>query len=102
MCGSGVPACRLCRKRTLPSAELQPKRYRLCRFGTARPFGLRRIDPQQYLDEVLRVLPYWPKERHLELAPKHWAATRSNLNPVELDAWLCPFTVPPLALNFAC
>ena len=62
---------------------------------------LHSIDPQQYLDEVMRVLPYWPKHRHLELAPKYWAATRSNLDPVELDTWLCPFTVPPAALNFA-
>jgi hypothetical protein len=32
-----------------------------------RAAGVERIDPQQYLDEVLRVLPYWPKERHLEI-----------------------------------
>lgn len=62
---------------------------------------LHRIDPQQYLDEVMRVLPYWPKERYIELAPKHWLGTRSNLNSVELDADLCPFTIPPVALNFA-
>jgi hypothetical protein len=70
-------------------------------FSLVASCRLHGIDPQQYLDEVMRVLPYWPKERHLELAPKHWAATRSNLNPVELDTWLCPFTVPPVALNFA-
>jgi transposase len=70
-------------------------------FSLVASCRLHRIDPQQYLDEVLRVLPYWPKERHLELSPKYWAATRSNLDPVELDTWLCPFTVPPAALNFA-
>jgi transposase len=70
-------------------------------FSLVASCRLHGIDPQQYLDEVMRVLPYWPKERHLELAPKHWAVTRSNLNPVELDTWLCPFTVPPAALNFA-
>ena len=70
-------------------------------FSLVASCRLHRIDPQQYLDEVMRVLPYWPKQRHLELAPKHWAATRSNLNPVELDTWLCPFTVPPAAINFA-
>jgi transposase len=32
----------------------------------------------------MRVLPYWPKERHLELSPKYWAATRSNLDPLEV------------------
>ena len=62
---------------------------------------LHSIDPQQYLDEVMRVLPCWPKHRHLELAPKYWQATRRNLDPAELDAQLCPITVPQVALNFA-
>jgi transposase len=52
------------------------------------------IDPQQYLDEVLRVLPYWPKERYLELAPKKWKRTRAKLRSGELDAPLCSFTIP--------
>ena len=55
---------------------------------------LHSIEPQQYLDEVLRVLPYWPKERYLELAPKHWLATRAKLDPTELHAPLCSFTIP--------
>jgi transposase len=59
------------------------------------------IDPQLYLDEVMRLLRYWPKERYLELAPNYWRGTRGNLDPVELQADLCPFTVPPAALNFA-
>ena len=62
---------------------------------------LHSIDPEKYLDEVMRVLPYWPKHRYIELAPKYWQATRGNLNPVELEADLCSFTVPPAALNFA-
>ena len=62
---------------------------------------LHSIDPQLYLDEVMRLLPYWPKERYLELAPKYWRGTRSNLSSVELEADLCPFTIPPAALNFA-
>lgn len=55
---------------------------------------LHSLDPEQYLDEVLRVLPYWPKERYLELAPNNWAATRVKLRSDELDAPLCSFTVP--------
>jgi transposase len=55
------------------------------------------IDPEQYLDEILRVLPFWPSTRYLELAPKFWLATRKKLRPEELDAPLCPFTVPPAA-----
>jgi hypothetical protein len=56
---------------------------------------LHRIDAEQYLDEVLRILPYWPPTRYLELAPKFWPATRAKLHPEELDAPLCPFTIPP-------
>ena len=37
---------------------------------------LHAIDPEQYLDEILRVLPYWPSTRHLELARQFWLATR--------------------------
>ena len=48
----------------------------------------------------MRVLPDWPKDRYLELAPKHWLVTRSNLRADELDSFLCAFTVPPAALNF--
>jgi transposase len=55
---------------------------------------LHRIDAEQYLDEILRVLPYWPPTRYLELAPKCWAATRAKLRPEELDVPLCPFTIP--------
>ncbi len=55
---------------------------------------LHRIDPQQYLDELMRVLPFWPKDRHLELAPQHWAATRARLNQAELDKPISRITVP--------
>jgi transposase len=52
------------------------------------------LDPEQYLDEILRVLPYWPQDRYLELAPKLWSNTRAKLRADELDAPLCSFTIP--------
>jgi transposase len=55
---------------------------------------LHSIDPQQYLDEILRILPYWPRDRYLELAPNNWSATRAKLDPDELNAPLCSFTIP--------
>lgn len=58
---------------------------------------LHRLDPEQYLDEILRLLPYWPPQRYLELAPKYWAATRTHLDPEQLKAPLGAFTVPPAA-----
>lgn len=56
---------------------------------------LHQLDPFPYLEEVLRVLPYWPDDRYLELAPKHWLATRERLNPVELAMPICSFQIPP-------
>jgi len=55
---------------------------------------LHQLDPEQYLDEVLRLLPYWPAERYLELAPKYWGATRAKLDAVELEVPVVAFTVP--------
>jgi len=63
-------------------------------FSTIASCRLHSIDPQQYLDEVLRLLPYWPKERYLELAPKHWKTTRAKLRADELAAPLGAFTIP--------
>jgi len=55
---------------------------------------LHRLDSFAYLDEVLRVLPHWPRHRFLELAPKHWQATRDRLRPEELAAPLSSFEIP--------
>ena len=53
------------------------------------------LDPFQYLDEILRVVPVWPRERFLELAPQFWRATRAQLDPDELAAPLSVVDVPP-------
>jgi len=56
------------------------------------------LDPFQYLEEILRVLPYWPRDRYLELAPKYWRATRGHLRPEELATPISAFEVPPSLL----
>jgi transposase len=56
---------------------------------------LHRLDPYVYIEEILRVLPYWPRDRYLELAPDHWTATLACLNPDELKLPIGSFTVPP-------
>jgi transposase len=63
-------------------------------FSVIASCRLHGLDPWTYLDELLRVLPYWPKERHLELAPKFWADTRTRLDPAELAAPVGVVTVP--------
>lgn len=55
---------------------------------------LHQLDPEEYLRDVFRVLPHWPKDRFLELAPKYWGATRARLDPRQLAADLGPLDVP--------
>ncbi len=56
---------------------------------------LHALDPEAYLRDLLRVLPHWPRDRFLELAPKSWASTRARLDAAELARDLGPLTVPP-------
>lgn len=53
------------------------------------------LEPEAYLRDIFRVLPQWPKERHLELAPLFFKATRARLDPTELEAEIGWLTVPP-------
>jgi len=62
---------------------------------------LHSLDPERYLAEVIRIMPYWPRHRYLELAPAYWAQTRARLDPVELDAELGFVTVPPVLVDTA-
>jgi len=39
--------------------------------------------PRTWLTEIVQVLPYWPRDRYLELAPKYWAATRARIAAAE-------------------
>jgi hypothetical protein len=41
---------------------------------------LHRLNPHDYLEEVLRLVRHWPKERMLELAPKNWRGTVEKLD----------------------
>jgi hypothetical protein len=61
-------------------------------IASARLHGL---DPEKYLCELFAVLPQWPRDRYLELAPKYWAATRARLRADELEREFTWFTIPP-------
>jgi hypothetical protein len=56
---------------------------------------LHRLDPEAYLRDAMRVLPFWPRDRYLELAPKYWARTRTLLNLNLLQAPVGVIDVPP-------
>lgn len=55
------------------------------------------LEPEEYLRDLFRVLPHWPRERYLELAPKYWRPTRAKLDAAELEAELGPLAVPAAA-----
>jgi transposase len=55
---------------------------------------LHRLDPEAYLRDMIRVLPHWPRDRYLELSPKHWAGTRSRLDDGELRLEIGDLQVP--------
>lgn len=54
------------------------------------------LDAETYLAEIIRVMPHWPRDRYLELAPKYWAATRARLDAAELAREIGELTIPPL------
>ena len=62
-------------------------------IASARLHGL---DPEPYIRDVVRVLPHWPREHYLLLAPKHWARTRALLNPEQLAREVGALDVPDL------
>ena len=59
------------------------------------------LDPERYLAEIIRVMPYWPRDRFLELAPAYWAQTRARLDSTEIEAELGFLTVPPVLVDAA-
>jgi hypothetical protein len=56
---------------------------------------LHTLEPELYLRDVMRVMPHWPRDRYLELAPKFWRETRAKLVPKQLTDEVGPLDVPP-------
>lgn len=56
---------------------------------------LHRIEPEQYIAELIHVMPYWPRARYLELSPAYWVQTRARLVSAEISVEIGPITVPP-------
>lgn len=55
---------------------------------------LHQLDPEEYLRDLIYVLPFWPRDRYLELAPKFWRETRSRLDPDQLESEFRPLDIP--------
>jgi len=55
---------------------------------------LHHLNPREYIRDLIRVLPCWPEDRYLELAPLFWTQTRARLDAAELAAEVGWITVP--------
>jgi transposase len=60
---------------------------------------LHRLDPEEYLRCLIRLVPLWPSDRMLELAPLFWQRTRARLDPGQLAAELGPIAIPAEPLD---
>lgn len=56
--------------------------------------ALHDLNPQTYLEEVLRLAPHWPITRMLALSPKYWARTRESLDARHRAIIAPPWTLP--------
>lgn len=63
-------------------------------FSMVASARLHGLDPEQYLRDMIRLVPFWPKDRFLELAPKYWAATRARLDVAALEREAGVIVVP--------
>ena len=65
------------------------------RFSLVASCQLHGLDPELNLAQIIRLVPLWPRDRYLELAPMYWAATRERLDAAEFLREVGPVTVPP-------
>lgn len=56
--------------------------------------ALHDLNPQTYLEEVLRLAPHWPITRMLALSPKYWARTREGLDARHRAIIAPPWSLP--------
>jgi transposase len=57
--------------------------------------SLHGLDVEAYFRDLIRVLPFWPRDRYLELCPREWAKTRARLDDREMRPEVGWITVPP-------
>jgi hypothetical protein len=57
--------------------------------------SLHGLDVEAYFRDLIRVLPFWPRDRYLELCPRDWAKTRARLDDREMRPEVGMVTVPP-------
>jgi hypothetical protein len=60
---------------------------------------LHRLDAEEYLRCLIRLVPIWPSDRMIELAPLFWARTRARLDPARLAAEFGRIDIPIESLD---
>lgn len=60
--------------------------------------ALHDLNPQTYLEQVLRLAPHWPVTRMLELSPKHWRRTLELLDDSQRRIVTAPWDLDPATL----
>jgi transposase len=68
-------------------------------FSIVASARLHRLDPEEYLRCLIRLVPLWPQDRMIELAPLFWARTRARLDPKALAMELGPIEIPAEPLD---
>jgi hypothetical protein len=62
---------------------------------------LHRLDVEDYLRCLIRLVPLWPTDRMLELAPLFWERTKARLDPKKLAEDLGAIAIPDMPLDLA-
>jgi transposase len=68
-------------------------------FSLVASARLHGLDPEEYLRCVIRLVPLWPDDRMLELAPLFWARTRDRLDAAELEKEIGWIAIPAEPLD---
>jgi transposase len=68
-------------------------------FSIVASARLHHIEPEEYLRCLIRLVPLWPQDRMIELAPLFWARTRARLDPKALAMELGPIEIPAEPLD---
>jgi transposase len=68
-------------------------------FSIVASARLHRLDPEEYIRCLIRLVPLWPANRMLELAPLFWERTRARLDPKALALELGLISIPAEPLD---
>jgi transposase len=57
--------------------------------------ALHGLNPETYLEQLLRLLPHWSARRVIELAPKYWKKTVASLDAEQRRIITAPWELDP-------